>query len=150
MKMKMSVHGAGDIVARFRNLAEKVPENARKTMHRSADRVVVEAKLNAPVDDHELEDSIRKEIGYSAKRRLQVDIVVGGIVRGVDVSRYAAEIHENYESKNPGPNTLAKRAAHPGRYIGSKFLARAVNAERARLRADMIRVIVQTIREEEL
>lgn len=37
-----------------------------------------------------------------------------------------------------GPGTAAKRAANPGRYIGEKFLDRAVKAQRDKLNAAMI------------
>lgn len=145
MKMRMKVTGAKELEARFRYAAQKVPDNARKLMHRRSDKIVREAKLNAPEDDRELVDSIRKEVTYSARGRLQVTVRVGGIVRGINVDLYVAEIHENYESYTPGPNTIAKRNANPGRYIGSRFLQRAVDAERKGLRESLIRVVVRTI-----
>jgi hypothetical protein len=148
MKMKMRATGVKELEARFRYAAEKVPDNARKLMHRRSDKIVKMAKLFAPVDDHELEDSIRKEVTYSSKGRLQISVVAGGIVRGVDVSRYVAIIHENYESFKPGKNTIAKRAANPGIYVGSKFIKRAVDAERKSLREAMINVTVRTIKGE--
>lgn len=134
----MSISGIDELVANFRYLADKVPENARKTFHRETDKIVKEAKLNTPVDDGELEDSIHKEVGYEQRGRLKIDIVAGGVVRGVNVDRYAVLIHENYESMKPGPNTLAKRAANPGRYVGGKFLERAVDDGNKKLQKAMV------------
>jgi hypothetical protein len=138
---RIRVSGAKEVAAELRYKATKVPENARKVMRRAADRIVKEAKLNAPVDDHELEDSIHKEISYEGRGRLKIDIVAGGVIRGVDVDRYAVVIHENYEGtlkKGPGAGTIAKQIANPGRVIGSKFIQRAVDAERPKLMKAMI------------
>jgi hypothetical protein len=147
--MKVDV---SSVMLQLRNIAEKVPDKARKTMHRAADRIVKEAKLNAPVDDGELEDSIRKEIEYERRGRLKIDIVMGGWVRGVNVDRYAVIIHENYEGMlkhGPGKNTLAKMAANPGRFIGSKFLTRAGDKEKDKLMGDMIVAVQRGIKESE-
>jgi hypothetical protein len=138
MKAKMTMSGDIELVAQLRYLAQKVPENARKVMHREANNIVKEARLNAPVDDAELEDAIHIEKGYESRGRLTIDVVVGGIVRGVDVDRYAMLIHENYESMTPGPGTIAKRAANPGRYVGGKFLERAVDDRMPKLEKAMI------------
>lgn len=150
MKMGMSVSGADALVLQLRHVSQTVPDKARKTMHRAADRIVKEAKLNAPVDDKELEDSIRKEISYEARGRLKIDIVMGGMVRGVDVDRYAVAIHENYEAYKAGKNTIAKRAANPGRYIGSKFLTRAGDKEKDKLMQDMITTVQGALKDEGL
>lgn len=140
----IEVHGAEDLILRLRNLAERVPETGRKTMHRGADKIVEEAQLNTPVDKHNLEKSIRKEISYSdtgsgSQGRLQIDIVVGGTVNGVDVDEYSVEVHERYEDfKGVGKGTQAKREANPSRYIGEKFLTRAFEAQRKKLMKAMI------------
>lgn len=138
MNTKMTITGADELTAQLRYLAQKVPAGARKVMHRQSEIIVEEAKLNAPVDTHELEDSIRLDKGYEDRGRLKIDIVVGGMVRGVDVDQYAMLIHENYESMKPGPGTIAKRAANPGRYVGGKFLERAVDAQMPKLQKAMI------------
>jgi hypothetical protein len=133
--------GIEEVKTQLRYAATKVPDNARKIMHRAADKIVQESKLNAPVDDGELEDSIHKEIGYEGRGRLKIDIVAGGVIRGVDVDRYAVIIHENYEGtlkKGPGKNTIAKMMANPGRIVGSKFIQRAVDKQRPKLMAAMI------------
>lgn len=145
MKMGLKAEGLNELAARLRYAATKVPDNARKVMHREADVIVKEAVLNAPVDDAQLEKSIHKEIAYEARGRLTIAIVAGGTVDGVDVSRYAVVIHENYEAMKPGPNTLAKRRANPGRRIGSKFIQRAVQARRRKLKAGVIKGAMEAL-----
>lgn len=137
-----------EVLARLQYAAVKVPDNARKVMRRTADAIVVEAKINTPHDTGELEDSIREEIGYAGRGRLQIEILVGGMVRGVNVDLYAVQVHENYEGMlvhGPGPGTLAKMAAYPDHYIGSKFLERAVDKYRPKLMKAMIEAIVKEI-----
>jgi hypothetical protein len=149
MNVKMGVRGVGNVLAELRSIGQRVPEAARKTMHRTSDWIVKEAKLNVPVDTHNLEESIRKEVSYGGRGRLQIDITCGGIVNGVNVDLYALEVHENYEgmTKNgPGPGTLEKMKANPGRKIGSHFLSRAVEEAQKKLRNQMIEAIVKEIR----
>jgi hypothetical protein len=125
-------------------------------MDRGADKIVKEAQLNAPVDKHNLEDAIHKEKSYEDRGRMRVEIVVGGEVRGVDVDRYAMMVHENYEGMlravrkdgsqgGPGPGTLAKRAANPGRYVGEKFLERAVDDQMPKIIAQMSAAIIREL-----
>lgn len=131
--MGIKVTGVDAVVAELRYKAERIADNARKQMHRQADFIVEEARLNAPVDKHNLEKAIQKKVSYGYRGRLQIDIEVGGIVNGVNVDLYAAEIHENYESMNPGKGTIQKREDNPDRYVGGKFLERALEANRERV-----------------
>jgi hypothetical protein len=131
--------GIEAVITKLRNIADVVPDKARKTMHRGADKIVKEAKLNTPVDTHALEDSIHKEVAYGARGRLEIDIVAG---EGLE---YAQEVHEHYESMKPGKATLAKMAANPDRIIGSKFLERALQEQEPKLHADMIVAIDQEV-----
>jgi hypothetical protein len=132
------VTGVDEVILQLRNLAETVPDKARKTLHRGADEIVKLAKLQAPVDKHNLEDSIHKEVKYEDNRRLAIDVVAGGEVNGVDVDQYAAMIHEHYSSMKPGKNTIAKMAANPGVIVGEKFLERAYEKIEEKLNKDMI------------
>lgn len=146
MRIRVKTHGVEEMIASLRNTADRVSSTARKTMHRGADKIVEEARLNAPVDKHNLEESIRKEVAYGYRGRLEIDIAMGGIVNGVNVDEYALEIHENYEARNPGKGTIAKRNANPGRYVGGKFLERAVETVRKTLSKDMIRAVMREFR----
>lgn len=138
----MKASGFDGVLAMLRNVAEIVPANARKAMHRGADFIVKEAKLNAPVDKHNLEESIHKEATYTGRRgRLSIILAAGGTVNGVNVDNYVMEVHENYDSRRPGPRTLDKMAANPGRKIGAKFLERAVRDAEDKLRKQIIEAV---------
>ncbi len=139
--MASKVTGFDEVAIGLRHAAQKVSDAARKQMHRSADKIVSEAKINAPEDKGNLAESIRKEISYDDKRRLQITIVAGGEVNGVDVDKYAILIHEHYESMKPGPKTLEKMAKYPEHIIGSRFLERAAAKVEARLKESMIALV---------
>ena len=146
--MKIKVEGVGQVKAMLRNVAQKSFPHAARTMRTGADKIVVLSKLQCPHDDGELEDSIHQEVMDDGNRRLAIDIVAGGTVRGIDVDQYAVIIHENYEGQlkhGPGKNTLAKMAANPGVVIGSKFIQRAVDASEEPLVKKMIETIVTEV-----
>lgn len=140
--MAVVVYGAEALVALLRNVAVKVPDHARRTMHRGADLIVERAQLFTPVETHALEQSIHKEVGFEGNRRLTIDVVAG---EGLD---YASLIHENYESMHPGPGTIAKREANPGVYIGEHFLTRAVDEQAPKLEKMVIEAVVGVMGEE--
>jgi hypothetical protein len=145
MKASIKVHGVENLRVQLGHAALRVADSARKTMHRGADKIVAEAKLNTPVDEHNLEATIRKEVSYEYRGRLKVTITFGGEINGVNVDQYAMRVHENYEGmlrKGPGPGTLAKMAANPGRIIGSKFLERAVTDQKDSLMKKMVSVVL--------
>jgi hypothetical protein len=145
MKAAMKVYGCDELAALMKQLAGKVPQQGRKIIDRGADLIVKDARLNAPVDEHNLEDAIHKEKSYEDRGRLRIEIVVGGDVRGVNVDQYAMIIHENYEGMNPGAGTLAKRAANPGRYVGGKFLERAVDDDMPKIITQMTQAIMREL-----
>lgn len=165
--ISMQIKGAKEIAANFRYSAEKVPDGARKAMHRLADKVLKEARLNTPVDTFNLEKSIVKKVSYGGRGRLQIDIEVGGKMldgvvidakknrnlskqqrkRRVNVDQYAAMIHENYSSMKPGDGTIAKRLANPGRYVGEKFLERALKDNKQPIYEGIFRAVMNSLRE---
>ncbi|MBA8881726.1 HK97 gp10 family phage protein [Phyllobacterium myrsinacearum] len=135
--IRMRSTGGSQVVVELRNMGQRVVENARKTMHASAGRIVQEAKLNTPVDTHDLEQSIRIEKSYGTAGRLQIDIVAGG----GHIDAYAAEVHENYNPEHAGEGTKEKMRQNPGRLIGEKYLDRAVEDEEGKLNARIIGAI---------
>lgn len=147
MDADMKVSGLDELFVKLVHGATKVKDNARKVMHRQGDAIQKRAVLYAPVDEGFLEKSIHVEKGYEDNGRLVIAIVAGGIVEGKNVDAYAALIHENYESMKPGPNTIAKRAANPGVYIGGKFLDRAANDSKEKLEKALIKAVTDDLRE---
>jgi hypothetical protein len=159
MKGSISATGIGHVRTMFRNLGRKVPDQARGQMRRASRRIVEQAQINVPEDEALLRDSIRIERTTGFRGRLQIDIVVGGQVvtnaRGkqIDLDRYALLVHEAYETavatKGPGKRTREKMLQYPQATIGSKFLERAVDKERARLQRNMTTIIDQIIEREQ-
>lgn len=145
--MGMTLRGLGALKTELHNIAEKVPENGRKVMHRGADKIVERAKLFTPHDTGALENSIRQEAGYEGRGRLTIMITFGGESDGVDTDAYAMEIHENYDRLHPGPGTLLKMEANPGVDIGDHFLTRAVEEQEPKLEKAMIEAVTSTIEE---
>lgn len=137
--IRMRALGIEKVKVELRNIGEMVVDNARKTMRASAKRIVKEAQLNAPVDDHQLEKAIHVVRDYGDRGRLEINIEVGGVVDGVNVDDYAALMHEG--SYNLGPASQQKQAANPGRIIGPKFLTRAAEEEEEKLDSKMIAAI---------
>lgn len=141
------------VVTGLHNIGIKVPENARKTMRRAAERIVINAKIYVPEDTGALMNSIRLESSYGTRGRLQINVVAGGqeVInangRMVNLDQYAAIIHETFNEMNAGTRTLQKMAANPGK-VGARFLSRAAAEEEGRLQNDMVVAITQTIKSE--
>jgi HK97 gp10 family phage protein len=141
MRVRSKITGFEEISIGLRHIADKVKDGARKQMHRSADKIVKEAQLNAPFDTGALEKSIHKEISYETRGRLRITIVAGGEVDGVDVDAYVVMIHEHYDEMRPGEGTRLKMQANPGRLIGDHFLTRAYDAQENKLQKAMIGMV---------
>lgn len=142
--IKIGVTGITENVLRLRNIGARVHENARKTMHAAADRIVETAKKMAPVEEHNLEEAITKQVGYEgSRRRLAIDVVILPEINGVRVEDYAAYMHEGeYEL---GPLSQAKNDSQDEE-VGPGFLTRAAEQEEDKLNARMIGVITETIK----
>lgn len=145
MRMRAITRNADRVVVELHSIGERVVETARKRMHSAAQRIVKNAQLNAPVDDHQLERSIHVERSLGERGRLELTVVAGGTVDGVNVDDYATLIHENYSSMTPGENTRAKILANPDRVIGEKFLTRAAEEEEEGLAGSMIAAIRRVV-----
>ncbi|MFA9261787.1 MAG: HK97 gp10 family phage protein [Undibacterium sp.] len=147
MKIKINVRGDKNLIAQLKNDTAIVLDASSKFMKRAAERIAKEAAMNAPVDLHNLEKSIHvvKSIGENS-RRLAIRVIAGGVVNGVNVDEYATKVHENYDDENPGPGTASKRAANPGRHIGSKFLENAVKSEREGIEQRALLAVVEELK----
>lgn len=150
MKMSMKTTGFGRVQGMLRSVGKKVPEAARKQMHRAAARVVKAARLYVPEDTTALRESIRIEKAYGYHGRLQINIVAGDAIgyadgKEIDVSAYAFLVHENYSSMKPGKGTLQKMAANPDVTIGEGFLYRALDEENQKLEKVLVAIIERAI-----
>ncbi|MBX4911363.1 hypothetical protein HJA82_29055 [Rhizobium bangladeshense] len=141
--IEMKVTGVRETVLRLRNIGARVHENARKTMHAAADRIVETAKKMAPVDEHNLEEAIVKRVGYEgSRRRLAIDIEILPVVNGVRVEDYATYMHEG--DYKLGPKSQAKNDSQSEK-VGPGFLTRAGEQEEDKLNARMIGVVTEEI-----
>lgn len=153
MKGKMTIRGLSAVVTELKSIGHRVPDTARKTMRRSAERIVKRAKEYVPEDTGDLRRSIKAHFNYGFNGRLEIDITAGsnsvdakGFVVNAHLNQYAALVHEHYENFTitPGPKTQLKMSAHPGK-VGSKFLERASLEEEDKLRERMIQSITTAI-----
>lgn len=151
MKAAMRVMNADRVAVELRHIGERVVSTARGAMHRSGERILANAKLNAPVDKFNLEEAIQIVSSRGVRGRLQIDIDVVDSIHGVNVAQYALIIHENYESiaTSDAPDaregTKQKQAANPGRYVGGKFLERAADEERRKLQPHLVEAVTKAI-----
>jgi hypothetical protein len=140
----MKVTGVRETILRLRNIGDRVQENARKTMHRAADRIVKRAALYAPVDQHNLEEAIEKRVTYEGKRnRLAIDVGIKPVVNGVNVEQYATIMHEG--EYNLGPRSQEK-ADRTGAAVGPGYLTRAADEEKDKLTPQMIAAVNEEIK----
>ncbi|WP_276122562.1 HK97 gp10 family phage protein [Pararhizobium qamdonense] len=143
--ISMKVTGIKANILRLRNIEKRVHENARKTMHASADRIVQTAKKMAPVDEHNLEEAIAKKVGYEgSRRRLAIDIVIEPTVNGVRVEDYATFMHEG--DYKLGEKSQAKNDSQD-ETVGPGFLTRAAEPEEEKLKARLVGVIREEVAE---
>lgn len=145
--IEMKVTGITENILRLRNIGPRVHENARKTMHAAADRIVALARKMAPVDEGNLEAAIQKQIAYDASNRgrLMIDVVILSEVNGVAVEDYATFMHEGVYKL--GPKSEAKQARE-GVVVGRGFLDRAAEPEKEKLQQRMIGVVDDAIKRE--
>lgn len=168
MRARMKLTGLTAVRTELRTIAEKVPDGARKTMHRAAARIVELARDYAPEDEGNLVRGIRIIKDYAGMNgRLQIDVGIempsdafsasGTPLTSEQFDRYVTLVHENYESilRNPrkdgspgGPSktTLAKMAKNPNK-VGSGFLSRAAAEQSHKLPEDIMEAVTKVIDE---
>lgn len=129
-------------VALFRK-QDRVEEEVKRAVEEAAEMIRDEARANVPVDTHNLEEAIHITERRTRSGNHAVDIEVSGEgSRGRDVEEYATEVHENYQSYNPGEKTLEKRASDPSHFVGEKYMERAV-ADKKPEAVDLVRKAVK-------
>lgn len=135
MEIKLNITGVDEVAVELRNTAEKLHSHSARELTRLGDRIVKRARNYAPEDKGNLVASIRAEKTKDERGRVQIDILAGGEVNGVNVDQYLLPVHENYEDmlygpygKGPSDKTKIKMAKFPGK-VGSKFIDTAVKDE---------------------
>lgn len=161
MKPRMKVTGMSAVRTELRVYADRVPDTARKTMHRSAAQIVKMAKEYSPEDESNLVRGIQIIKDYAGQNgRLQIDVGIimppdafsasGTPLTSAQFDNYATLVHENYEYvarvNGPSAKTIAKMAEH-GEKVGSGFLRTAAKEEEHKLDKKMIDAITKVIEE---
>ena len=164
----MKLTGLTAVRTELRTIAEKVPDTARKTMHRTAAKIVETAKAYAPEDEGNLVRGIKIIKDYAGMNgRLQIDVGIemppdafsasGTPLTSEQFDRYATLVHENYESilrdpradgspGGPSKRTLQKMASNPNK-VGSGFLSRAAREHEHKLPEEIFEAVTKVIDE---
>jgi hypothetical protein len=118
-------------VAELERASTETRRDSKKVMRAGAKEILETSQQQAPVDDGELEKAHELTVVKLNRDDMEVEITVGGIVDGVDVDTYAWEMHEfqtPYGDIPLGPKSQEKNDSNPpGRFVGGKFLERAVD-----------------------
>lgn len=155
------------LAIKLRQGGERVVRRCREAMKRQADKLVVLARSNAPVlhvggDEMKvydgtpgnLEQSIKRVDGYddSQHGRLQIDVVAGGVVNGVDVDKYVLQMEYGlapygsggagsiYGPGNcpAGTPSLSLQKAMAGNDVGGAFMTRALAARQDQMPSEIL------------
>lgn len=120
----------------LRNIAERSSRGAREELEQGALDIKKLARLYVPEDTTALKQSIllgseihgfTKKVNGRNVYTVEVDMNMPDGHNGHQVvGDYADMVHEHYQIMKAGKNTVDKRAANPGVYIGEKFLERAM------------------------
>lgn len=127
--IKWKGEGGDILAARMKREGTLTGKRALRHMRRTAKATLETAISWSPVDwkgpggipGRELERSHRIEEQYGDRRRLEARIVVGGMVDGVNVDKYAMWVHSGLGWEQRGPATVAK-----GPQAGPGWLDRAM------------------------
>jgi hypothetical protein len=128
----------------FFEKARAVDEMTELAVKAAAEMIAAEARANAPVDTHNLEEAIKVEERLTGRGNHAADVVVEGPgSRGRDISDYAMEIHERQvpapgADLGLGPLSQAKQDADPSHQVGGLYMDRALR-DKKKEAVDLIR-----------
>ncbi|MEO9497584.1 MAG: hypothetical protein ABJG42_24135 [Vibrio splendidus] len=131
----MSMNDQG-VKAKLFRIGEKVENGSLRVMRKNADEVLKLAKMNVPVEDFHVEDSIvLTEERSGQNRRIEITIGVdAAILRRVSDQEfdYSVWLHEgqyNLGELSELKNEIS-RSDDPRARVGNKYLERAIDAVR--------------------
>ena len=114
---------------RIDQVLAQMPERARRAMTEIANDVSGEAKDLAPFKDGHLMESIRGEVVQDQNTGQMAAVIY--VPANHQASSYAIKMHEG--TYNLGPGSVAKQI-RVGKTVGRKFITRALDNKRERLR----------------
>ncbi|MGZ8497413.1 MAG: HK97 gp10 family phage protein [Candidatus Binatia bacterium] len=134
--MGVKIKGLNHLLASLANTAERSSRGSREALEKGAEDIKDLARLYAPVDQKNLEKSIKTgkfKDSTNHGRNTYTVFVDEDMSAGPNkkVGDYADEMHELHGiDYQPGDKTIAKQNANPGVYVGRKFLERALDDKR--------------------
>lgn len=141
-----------NVTAKLSRRGEKVEKHSVDVMRKYGDDVLRLARLNVPVKDFYVEDSIVKEENRTGQNR-RIEITIG-----VDSAKLASISGKSYDysiwlhesSYNLGPLSEVKyyisKAEDPRAKVGNKFLERAIDSVKSDALSDLRKGIKEAIR----
>jgi hypothetical protein len=117
-----------------------------------AKRIQKKARMYAPVDEGNLEESIKIERRQGAKGRVAIEVGVDEShpvpqrLDGATVGQYAARMHEGFYDLGMRSQAKENRL---GVIVGRKYLARAMKEEKPQIEAEMRAAVKATIERNE-
>lgn len=138
--MALRIRGIDGLALRLENFAEKSSEGARFAMERGAKKIQKLAKDYAPIDEGNLEDSIKVQSKSEGIRRRKVfDVFIDESSEGTrasTVEQYAYVMHEGHYELGE-KSKLKDVAVGPGK-VGPKYLSRAAEDLSDEIKADVL------------
>lgn len=118
---------------------------AKKALYRGAKKILHGSVMMSPVDEHNLEDAHKLDVVRLNKDDMGIEISVGGVVRGEDVSAYAWIIHTGWsnsrgEVNKLGPLSEEKSRNNPAPYngqVGPGYLDRSFDMHSGEIFAEV-------------
>jgi hypothetical protein len=130
----IKIEGLDETSAAIKRMGERTHDGALEAVRRGADRIVEEARLNAPVDKGDLESAIEiLSDGFRGGRRKEVIVGVNPSkldLQSRDGFRYDIFTHEFLDTLGDESKAKASRVGGFGGIegrVGDKYLSRAFN-----------------------
>lgn len=129
--MGLKITNETKVITTFRLIDKEVSSSARDVMREYAMKIRDTARDFAPVLEHRIEKAIKILPSQGNQYSLRLTVAVEGVVKGRDVTTYAAIVHE-YPWEKRGVFTRLK-----GPQAGPRYLKRAVDLHRKDLTRDL-------------
>jgi hypothetical protein len=149
MGLKWKTVSAADLAVAFQS-ADADGKAAGMAMLEVETNIIKDISVkNSPRDDGELEAAHKVVKRANGSNKVTFDVVVGGIVNGVDVDAYASIIHEGItrsgNAMDLGPRSILKQAGQT-EIVGEKFLERAFDGRINKTIANILEAVTNGVK----
>lgn len=128
--MGLRITGIDQIIAKLENVGDRTTRSARRELDKGAEAIRDLARLQAPVDEGNLEEAIdikKERTGPHGRKVVYVYVDEDHEAGNKTVGAYYIQMHEGIGWSSLGPKSIAKQLANPGIMVGRKYLERAVD-----------------------